>query len=66
MRTASSNGKGFGLFPEEGGHGRDFGGLNVSRYIAPVGQPIGVVDLVNGAMALERKFLASLRANVSD
>ena len=39
---------GLGFFPEEGGHGRDFGGLNVSRYIAPIGQPIGVVDLVNG------------------
>ena len=33
LRTASSNGKGFGFFLEEDGHGRDFGGQRL-RYIA--------------------------------
>ena len=33
LRTASSNGEGASFFPEEDGHGRDFGGQRL-RYIA--------------------------------
>ena len=50
LRTASSNGEGFGFFWERGGHGRDFGGqrfkVHRAGHLRLRVQSVGVVDLV--------------------